>query len=404
MESRQFFKGLLNFRCDSSVRRIIHTMITLLFVLFGHSNLMAQENLDIEVIDGANNDQRVWLEVESECPAILNIRPMSWLSTSHYVKWFNVYMSINGGPEILIFEHWNSHNPNVVGEYWTNTPNSTLLEYLPWTGGHVGWMYHDAYVHIPSGKNVTFRTEGMLSYNGTDTPDNDLNNTGTYEFPAPGAPDGFSLSQSCLANTLTWSAPTSLPSCSGSLRYEIYRRASGAGSYTFLTSTTSTSYTDNTPTGDDSYKVRARYTPDVTFSYTIPEEREDNLAGANLSTRWPSYSVFTNALDAKSLTPATPTGLTATTDKCTEIKLDWSIDGSPDAVKIYRNGTEIGEVGGMFRSFTDEPANPQNGASYTYSVRAFNQGCAGSSSSSATGRTFGDPSTPANFTASEGTN
>jgi fibronectin type 3 domain-containing protein len=352
------------------------------------------ENLDIELIENGY----LIFEVEHECPAILNVMILAWNHAANYCKWFKIYISIDGAPEQLAYEFVSTYH---IGDWHVNTPLSTLLHYSYWT--NAGFVYHDWYMQIPTGKNVTFRTEGLWYWEGTES-SRDYNHTVSYEFPAPGAPDGFSLSQSCSANALTWSAPSAMPSCAGTLVYDIYRRASGAGPYAYLTSTSSTSYTDNAPTGNDSYKIRARYTPEVPFSFTMPDGLEPNLGGANTTTRWPSYSVFTNALDAKSLIPATPTGLTATTDKCSEIKLDWSITGSPDAVKIYRNGTEIGEVGGMFRTFTDEPANPQTGTSYTYHLRAYNQGCAGSNSTSAVGRTFGDPTAPGNFAATAGTN
>jgi hypothetical protein len=347
------------------------------------------ENLDIELIENGY----LIFEVEHECPAILNVMILAWNHAANYCKWFKIYISIDGAPEQLAYEFVSTYH---IGDWHVNTPLSTLLHYSYWT--NEGFVYHDWYMQIPTGKNVTFRTEGLWYWEGTES-SRDYNHIVSYEFPAPGAPDGFSLSQSCSANALTWSAPSAMPSCAGTLVYDIYRRASGAGPYAYLTSTSSASYTDNVPTGNDSYKIRARYTPEVPFSFTMPDGLEPNLGGANTTTRWPSYSVFTNALDATSLIPSQPTDVASSTTRCGEIKIDWSYAGSTDAFEIWRsadnvNFTKVGEAGGAMRSYFDDPPNPQHPTTYYYKVNASNSGCTGSASAVTSGHVKGVPTPP----------
>ena len=119
-------------------------------------------------------------------------------------------------------------------------------------------------------------------------------------------------------------------------------------------------------------------------------------------------------LDAEALTPPTPNGLTATTDKCTEIKarLERWTEQSGCSKNIpliqwfilQRNRRSRRHVP---QSYTDEPPNPENGTSYTYYLPV--TGCESAvvlaaSSNTATGRTYGDPTAPGSFAASAGTN
>ena len=187
-QSTTFFPALKRVRLKLSDKKVGLAIIILLLLSFNCIRLSAQENLDIEIID----NKYVGLEVEEECPAIMNFYYLAWGSSNNYLKYINLYISIDGGPEVLAY-HYEQFSAT-SGDWLVQTPLSTLLGYEGYTvttdtGNDV--IRHDGYIQIPYGSSVSFRTEGIWYYDGNDEERGDIQNVATYEFPAPGAARWF---------------------------------------------------------------------------------------------------------------------------------------------------------------------------------------------------------------------
>lgn len=172
------------------------------------------------------------------------------------------------------------------------------------------------------------------------------------------APDTVTINETTPTSvTLSWTAVT------GADGYNIYRATIATGPYTFINTTTGTTYTD---TG---------LMPNTTYFYQITT-LQDNVEGETSD----PIEAITEALPA----PITPTGLTATPQSPTTILLNWTPVTGASYYNVYRSTTANGpftEVGTTTTpTFLDTNLTPAT--TYYYQVSATNAN--GTSSNSAT--------------------
>ena len=188
-----------------------------------------------------------------------------------------------------------------------------------------------------------------------------VNFTGGGGGTPPSTPTGVNASQSGSSVNVSWS------SVSGATSYIVYRSSSASGTFTQIGTSSSTSYTDNSPlSGNNSYRVAA-----VNNSGT---SSQSSTASVN----------FTGG--GGGTAPAAPTGLTATRGgpaMYPYVTLSWNNVSGATSYKIFRSGAANGsysEIGtSTTTSYTDN--NPISGDNH-YRVRAVNS--AGESSNSNT--------------------
>jgi YD repeat-containing protein len=187
----------------------------------------------------------------------------------------------------------------------------------------------------------------------------------------PSAPAGLtaSLSGGSTVN-LSWSASTDNVAVAG---YAIERcQGSGCTSFTQITTTGSTSYSDGGVSNGFAYGYRVR-------AY----DAAGNYSG---------YSNTATVTLADTSPPTAPSGLTASASSWSTVNLSWSASTDNVGVagyKIYRGGTQIGTSAGT--SYTDSTTAPNS--SYSYTVSAYDAAGNNSGQSGAVGVTT--PSAPA---------
>ena len=96
---------------------------------------------------------------------------------------------------------------------------------------------------------------------------------------------------------------------------------------------------------------------------------QQGTGALSASTDWYAVAAVFKPFPANSSPPTTPTGLSATSVASSRVALQWSAStGSVQGYTVYRNGTVIGSTQGT--DLLDGGVSP--GASYTYTVAAFN--------------------------------
>jgi titin len=89
--------------------------------------------------------------------------------------------------------------------------------------------------------------------------------------------------------------------------------------------------------------------------------------------------------------PDQVTGLSATTDRCSDVQLSWTDVTGATGFRVYRNGTQIGsDQAAHTVSYTDASGTP--GTSYNYTVAALLNSCVGTASAAAAGSRLSGPS------------
>ncbi|MBE6748469.1 MAG: hypothetical protein E7557_04470 [Ruminococcaceae bacterium] len=134
----------------------------------------------------------------------------------------------------------------------------------------------------------------------------------------------------------------------GAAQYRVYRKTSASGSWSLLTRTTATSYTDKNVSLNKSY------------IYTLKAENGSNLSGYN-KTGWTVKYTLT--------TPS----VTAVTPGSSSIKIQWGAVKGVDGYRVYRKAP--GETSWSLLAKTSSTAytdkNVKTGAVYTYTIRAY---------------------------------
>ncbi len=174
----------------------------------------------------------------------------------------------------------------------------------------------------------------------------------------PSVPSNFTASaKSSSQISLSWSA------VSGATSYSIYRATSSSGTYSLLTTVTSTAYTN---TG---------LAANTTYYYKI---RAGNNAGSS------SYSAVANATTFAAIIPSIPTNLTASAKSSSQIVLSWSAVSGATSYSIYRSTSSSGTYSLLTTVTSTAYTNSGLAANtaYYYKIRAVNS--AGSSAYSAT--------------------
>jgi len=161
----------------------------------------------------------------------------------------------------------------------------------------------------------------------------------------PNTPTGISATQSGSSINVSWSNVT------GATSYKVYRSSSASGTYSLLSSPSSTSYIDNSPlSGYNYYKVSAV-----------------NSAGESAQSSYVScnYSSTTK--------PNAPTGLAAT-QSGTSIYITWYIVSNATSYNVYWSNSASGTYTKRGSNFTQSYAydnSPLPGYNY-YKVTAVN--------------------------------
>lgn len=126
---------------------------------------------------------------------------------------------------------------------------------------------------------------------------------------------------------------------------------------------------------------------------TTPNSNSYASAATNVSISNISNSGATMTADfsvASCSPPDQVTGLTATTNRCSDVQLGWSDVTGATAFRVYRNGTQIGsDLAAHTLTYTD--ASGTGGTSYSYTVAALTGTCVGTASASATGTRLSSP-------------
>ena len=175
----------------------------------------------------------------------------------------------------------------------------------------------------------------------------------------PNPPTGVTASVSGTTVIVSWNSVDDATS------YKVFRSSSASGSYSQLSSSNNTSYTDNSPlSGNNYYKVKAVNSDgDSDFS---------DYASCN----------YTGGGGGGGTKPNPPTGLTASVSG-TSINLTWNTVQNATSYVIYRNSSSSGTYSSIgtspSTSFTD--TNPLNGWNY-YKVASVNSAGEGNQSSS----------------------
>jgi hypothetical protein len=205
--------------------------------------------------------------------------------------------------------------------------------------------------------------------------DGDVEGILTLTFYKPTAPIGlFASTNACNQINLTWSQPSNYRA--GTNTYEIYRDNS------YLNTSTTTSYTDNTPADGTSYSYKVRMYNNYQYG-----EYSSEVSG-----------------NSKAI-PVAPTNVSASSNRCNGtiyVQWQWSAE-TPNNFEIQRSTSSSGTftslsntIPGDRNYYEDTP--PLRNTTYYYKVSAKND-CLdwGTFSSAASGMSPNSPAAPTNF-------
>lgn len=339
------------------------------------------------------------VHVVSTDPLIIGVWLYQFHSNNDAMERLTLTAVIDGSSYLLL----DYNNPTATGAQWhTYTPSSTLTFF------DANGSAHNYYLQIPAGKNIKFISDGRWTTRcgyGCEIGKDDIYDfEKTVSYAAPDAPE-IEVTASCSGNEISWGEVSAEGIAVDYTSYKVYYDGASTGSVT----RSGTSWTHSTGSRT-SYKVKAVVYPEYENTFDKVYWKDyigDYFIGENFDEVHPVYSSYSATKSAIPLKPATPQNLSASTDLCTDVKVEWTLEGTADYAKIYRSANnstweEVGEVGGMFRSFLDAP--PIEGTNYYYQVKAFKEGCVSDVSSSITGRSYGEPTAPGSFTAQAQTN
>ena len=184
----------------------------------------------------------------------------------------------------------------------------------------------------------------------------------------PAVPSEVSASaESSSSIKVSWSSVT------GATGYKVYRSSSSSGTYNSVGDVTTTSYTN---TG---------LTAGTTYYYKVSAY---NSAGE---------SAQSSSVSAKPESiPATPTGVSASAESSTSIKVSWSSVIGATGYKVYRSTSSSGTYSSVGDVTTTSYTNTglTAGTTYYYKVSAYNSAGESAQSSSVSAKPESIPSTP----------
>ncbi|MFF4270310.1 fibronectin type III domain-containing protein [Streptomyces sp. NPDC001536] len=207
-----------------------------------------------------------------------------------------------------------------------------------------------SYTDTPPATGATYYYE-VRAYDkaGNESPGSADKPVTTADRTAPATPTGFGLTDGQPGVTVSWNA------VAGAAEYLVHRRWETDGQdepVTQVARVSGTSWLDT--------KVEDR----LMYSYWVTAV---DAAGNKSARSAPTV------VERDDWAPSAPTGLTATTQAGTGVRLSWKAPTSPvtrdlGLFLIYRDGLLVDEVGATKTSYTD--SDVQQGTSYTYTVTA----------------------------------
>ncbi len=264
-----------------------------------------------------------------------------------------ILISSNSSWELSTYSSWISISPsngtNDGSAYLSVAPNNTGSQRT----GYISLRYYDsdAGYYVTASNEITIVQAGGSGGSGSG---------GSDVLPTP---SGVYAQKNGSYVTLSWNT------VSNATKYAVYRSRTASGSFSLMTQTSNTSYTDYSPIdGVNYYKVKAMN--------SSTESDFSSIASVDMSSS-------SGGSGNQESVPNAPTGVTVSNEGnnyIPDVRVRWnSVDG---ATKYYvyksssANGTysKIGET--TYTAYGDSNA-PTNGASAYYKVKAVNS--AGSS-------------------------
>lgn len=258
-----------------------------------------------------------------------------------------VILNWNAIKNVFMYQLWRSQSSD--GDFWmlVDLDETSFVDEYPYNGNN----YYKV-VAILDTDNEEEIESNIASCRVTSTnpnPDPDPDPTPSTSISAP---TGLSASVSGSSISISWNY------VSDAYSYKVYRASSSYGSYSLLTSTSSTYCTDNSPlNGSNYYKVKA-------VDYSGNTSEYSNYC----------YCEYTSSTPPTPTTLSAPTNVTATNTGSTmipNISISWNAVDGAAKYNVYRASSASGSYSKLgstdWTAYSD--SNPLNGTNY-YKVTA----------------------------------
>ncbi len=305
-----------------------------------------------------------------------------------------------GAPTGVVVTSTRANHTRIIWTAPTNTGSSAITSYtMEWSTDDTNWsvlatgipvsnnLVYDHYSRLLTvGDRFYYRVRAVNSA-GTGPPSTSSSTLVVANSLTTGVPTGVTVSQTGAAQiTVSWTAPTNLPSNDPVRSYVVFRTTNSGDSWVLLSETvpsTTLTYADNSLTSG------------ITYGYTVAVIVETSRRTSNLSVP-----------DSLTLgAPEAPTGFTAASSGGTSIDLSWTAPTQTWGSAITGYKIEVSEDGTTFTELVDS----QSGTTYShtglttgdvrhYRVRAIN--ARGTGQPSSVQRAIaGGPAAPTGLTA-----
>ncbi len=262
-----------------------------------------------------------------------------------------------GAPTGVIVTSTRANHTRIIWTAPTNTGSSAITSYtMEWSTDDTNWsvlatgipvannlVYNHYSRLLTVGDRFHYRVRAVNSA-GTGPPSTSSSTLVVANSLTTGVPTGVTVSQTGAAQiTVSWTAPTNLPSNDPVRSYVVFRTTNGGDSWALLSETvppTTLTYADNSLTSG------------ITYGYTVAVIVETSRRTSNLS--------VPNSLTLGA--PGMPTGFTAASSGGTSIDLSWTAPTQTWGSAITGYKIEVSEDGTTFTELVDS----QSGTTYSH--------------------------------------